>query len=195
MQFGFGSGAGWVVESISNPTPGAIGIMQEASVDFARSVKELTGTYAFPVAVGAGTCKISGKTKFAQFSGRIINLFFGSTKATGQTLVAPGEAGTVPAPSGPYTVTVANSANFGIDLGVKNATTGIPLTRVASAPATGQYAVSAGVYTFAAADTGLGVKIDYTYSAAGSGETVSVANPLIGAANFFKAVFTQLYGT
>jgi hypothetical protein len=38
------------------------------------------------------------------------------------------------------------------------------MTRVASAPATGQYSVAAGIYTFAAADTGLIVFIDYQYT-------------------------------
>lgn len=43
-------------------------------------------------------------------------------------------------------------------------TNGTPLTKVAANPTTGQYAVSdVGVYTFAAADTGTGVLISYSY--------------------------------
>jgi hypothetical protein len=54
----------------------------------------------------------------------------------GQTLVANNEPHSVPA-SSPYTVTATNSATFGIDLGVRYAATGIPLTNVASSPTIG----------------------------------------------------------
>lgn len=193
MQFAFGSGSMWGVDSGANPTPAKLGILQDASVDFAASLKPLFGTYQFPVAIGRGTTKISWKAKFAQLSGRVMNaLFFGATKATGSTLVAEDEAGTIP--TTPFQVTVANSATFTGDLGVRFALTGLPLVRVASAPTTGQYSVAAGIYTFAAADTALGVKIDYTYTSASLGENIAIANPVIGPAQTFKSVFTQTYG-
>jgi hypothetical protein len=58
-------------------------------------------------------------------------------------------------------ITVANAATFIEDAGVIYAATGIQLKCVASAPTTGQYAVNAGVYTFAAADAGLFVLPSY----------------------------------
>lgn len=191
MQFGFGSGANWAVDTAANSTPAPFGIMQDTGVEFTFSNKELTGTYSFPVAVGRGAAKISCKAKNARMSGRLMNLFFNGTKAAGQTSVAQDESGTVPGT--PYQITVANSATFGMDLGVYNATTGIPLVRVASSPATGQYSVSAGVYTFAAADTTLAVKISYTYTVSGSGEQITITNPLIGVAPTFKSVLTQTF--
>jgi hypothetical protein len=49
------------------------------------------------------------------------------------------------------------------DLGVVDAASGAALTAVASAPAAGQYAVSGGVYAFAAADAGAAVSLSYGY--------------------------------
>lgn len=193
MQFGFGSGANWATPSGANPTPVEFGILQDASVEFTRSVKELVGTYAFPVAIGVGTGKIACKAKNARLSGRLLNMFFNGSKAAGQTSVAQDEAGTIPAASGPYTITVDNDSDFDADLGVVFAATGLPLVRVASGPTTGQYSVADGVYTFAAADAELDVKISYTYAIAGSGESVSISNPVIGVATTFKSTLTQTF--
>ncbi len=69
--------------------------------------------------------------------------------------------------------------------------TGLPLTKVAagSTPAAGQYAVAAGVYTFAAADTGKAVLLTYTYTLAASGQRFAVTNQLLGTTPFFQAQF------
>jgi len=193
MQFNFGSGSAWGVDSGANPTPGKLGILQDVGLDFAASLKPLFGSYQFPVAVGRGTTKISWKAKFAQFSGRVFNsLFLGGTKANGSTLVAEDEAGTITAGA----VTVANGATFTGDLGVRYSATGLPFVRVASAPAAGQYSgpSGAGVYTFNVSENATVVKIDYTYTAAATGETITITNPLLGVAQTFKGVFTQQYG-
>lgn len=194
MQFGFGSGSAWGVDSGANPTPGRYDILQEGTVDFSFSNKPLVGEYQFPVSVGRGSAKITGKIKWGRLQGRAINsLFFGATKAAGQTSVSKDETGTIP--GSPFQITVANSATWVTDLGVRNATTLIPLVRVASAPATGQYSVAAGIYTFAAADTTLPMLISYVYTIAGTGESITIANPLIGAAPNFKNVLTQNYNS
>lgn len=194
MQFGFGSGSAWSVDSGANPTPGTFDILQESSVDFSFSNKGLPGQYQFPVTVARGSGKISCKAKWGRLQGRALNsIFFGGTKAAGSVAVAQQESGTIP--STPYQITVANGATFADDLGVRDSATLIPYTRVASAPTTGQYSVNTatGVYTFASADTTKTVKIDYSYTVAGSGEKISIANQLIGAAPNFKSVFTQIY--
>jgi hypothetical protein len=192
MQNGFGSGSLWGIDSATNPTPSRFGVLQDISVDFAFTNKELTGTYSYPIAVGRGTAKINGKAKFAQLQGRPLNaLFFNNTKATGQTSVAQDELGTITAAA----VTVANSGTFVEDLGVRYSVTGIPLVRVASAPAAGSYTVSAGVYSFNASENTTVVKIDYEYSIAGAGEKITITNPLIGVAPTFKGVFTQLFNS
>lgn len=191
MQFGFGSGAAWAVDSAVNPTPSPFGILQDVSVDFSFNIKELAGTFAFPVAVGRGMGKIASKAKNARLSGRLMNLFFGGTRATGQESVAQDEAASIAA----GTFTVANSGTFGIDLGFYNAATGIPFVRVASAPAVGQYTVSAGVYTCNVGDNGIAVKVSYTFNIAGSGEKISITNPLIGVAPTFRTTLTQLFNS
>lgn len=192
MQFAFGSGSLWGVESGANPTPGRFGILQDVGVDFAQSIKELNGTYAFPVAIAAGTGKITCKAKFAQLQGRVLNsLFFGGTKAVGQEAVAQDELGTITTGA----VTVANGATFLQDLGVRYSATGLPFVRVASAPAVGQYSgpSGAGVYTFNTGENAVVVKIDYLYSIAGTGEKITITNPLMGVKTGFKSVFTQTY--
>jgi hypothetical protein len=73
------------------------------------------------------------------------------------------EAAAVPAVPGPYAVTAA--APFGpwaSDAGVTYAD-GAAVAAVAGAPSAGQYNVSGGVYTFAAADAGAGVLISYGF--------------------------------
>lgn len=196
-QYGFGAGSFWGVQTgNANPTPNRFGAVQNVDVSFDATVKELFGGYSLPLAIGRGTMKIAGKAQAGQFQGRILSdLFFGVSKTVGQTLVADNEAGTVPSPSGPYTVTVANSTGWVIDLGVKYAATGLPFTRVASGPTVGQYSVAAGVYTFAAADAGLGVAISYTYTPTSNtvGETVSMTNQLIGTQPTFKSVTSQVF--
>lgn len=191
-QYAFGSGALWGTLGVANPTPSRFGGLQDVQMDFAATIKELYGQYTFPLTVARGTVKVTGKAKFAQLQGRLMNdLFFGGTSSAGQLLVADNEAGTIG--TTPYQVTVANSATWTVDLGVRYALTGIPLTRVAATPTTGQYTVAAGVYTFAAADTTLGVLISYEYTLVSTGQTIVVGNPLLGVAPTFKPVFKQIY--
>ncbi|HTS92237.1 MAG TPA: hypothetical protein VMG55_09575 [Stellaceae bacterium] len=194
-QYSFGSGVLFGTRTdVANATPIRFGALQDVSIDFSFTLKELHGQYQFPLAVGRGTGKITGKAKFAQINGLTLNaLFFGQAQATGQTLTSLTEAQSVPA-STPFTVTVANAATFAIDLGVVYAATGLPLAKVASAPALGQYAVSAaGVYTFAAADTGAAVLVTYTFTQTTSGNTAVIANQLLGAAPAFQANFYEIF--
>jgi hypothetical protein len=88
-------------------------------------------------------------------------------------------------------VTAANAADFVDDYGVINAATGLPLTKVASSPMTGQYSVAAGIYTFASADEGLAILLNYTYTVAtnGGGQQFTVGNPLLGTTPTFQAQF------
>jgi hypothetical protein len=74
-----------------------------------------------------------------------------------------GESATVPGAPGPYTVTAA--APFGPwagDGGVVYAN-GTALSPVAASPSAGQYNVSGGLYSFAAADAGANVLISYGF--------------------------------
>ncbi len=58
-----------------------------------RSTKALYGQYNFPVAIGSGTKKMSGKAKMARISGQALGaLFFGVSPAAGSTQTQFGEA-------------------------------------------------------------------------------------------------------
>lgn len=194
-QFAFGSGSLWGTrQDIANGTPVQFGTLQGVDVGFNASVKELFGQYQFPVAVGRGTGKVEGKAKLGRVQGRVFaDLFFNSTLAAGQVATANNEAGSIPGT--PYQITVANSATFTEDLGVIDVLTGNNLKKVASAPATGQYSVSAGVYTFAAADTGKAVLISYRYTISGSGQKMTITNGLLGSAPVFSCVLESIYST
>lgn len=190
----FNSGLAYMIDGDANPTPTNIRILQSASIDMKATNKELFGQNIFPVAVGRSQVKVSGKVKFADYQPRMLRDFFGSSMTSGQTLISSDEAGSIPG-SVSYTITVANSATWVTDLGVVYAATGIPFTRVASAPTQGQYSVSAGVYTFASADASVDVKISYTYTLSSAGETVTISNTAAGAANTFQLVLGGSYNS
>lgn len=193
MDFKFGSGVLIGTRTDQTPaTPRVFGILQEASVEFSFSNKQLMGQYQFPVAVARGAGKISGKAKAAAIdSGMFNDLFFQGSMAANERRVAVNEAGT-PATN---TLTVANGATFLNDLGVYHVANGRWMTRVASAPAAGQYSVNAsGVYTFAAADSNPPVYITYEYSYTTTvGKTLTIGNQLLGINPTFSLVLTQNY--
>lgn len=190
-MFSFGSGVLLGTRTdIANATPVNFGLVQEVQIDLQFTAKELYGQYQFPVAIARGQAKAGGKAKMAQVSGLAFNnLFFGASMNTGQLATAFGEAQSVPA-STPFTVSVANAAVWQDDYGVVFAATGLPLTKVATTPAAGQYSAAAGVYTFNAADAGKAVLVSYTYTVASAGQQLTLSNPLLGTTPTFQA---QLY--
>jgi hypothetical protein len=193
-QFSFGSGSLFGINTDTPAQAVKFGALQDVDLEFTFTTKELSSGYQFPVAVGRGKSKITGKAKIGQFRADVMNyLFFGVAAATGQIKTAIDETGTIPAPAGPYTITVANSATWTVDLGVFGVASGVPMVRVASSPTTGQYSVSAGVYTFAAVDTGLAVTISYQYTAAATGKLITISNQLLGLSPTFKVVLNNTF--
>lgn len=191
----FGSGNLYGINAAANSTPMKLGTLQDVSFDFSFNMKELRGQGQMPIDLRRAGGKVTAKAKAAQINGKLMNeLFFGQVASTGLLLSAVGEAATVPGT--PFAVTVANGATFDTDLGVVNAATGTPLTKVSAAPATGQYMVSnAGVYTFAAADTGINVLIDYLYTAATGGTKIALSNQVMGTTPKFMGIFTAKVDT
>jgi hypothetical protein len=172
---------------IANGTPVNIGYCNEFSTDFSGNIKQLFGQNQLPLDAARGTVKVSGKAKAAVVSGLALNaVFFGNNFTTGGIKWNVGESHSVPVTPGPYTVTVNNSATFDLDLGVVYAATNIPFTKVASAPAQGQYSVSAGVYTFAAADQGAAFFVTYTSTVATGIQTLNITNQLLGTSPIFQ---------
>ncbi len=190
-MYSFGSGVLIGTRTdIPNATPINFGLVQEVTIDQSASVKEIYGQYQYPLAAARGTIKTTGKAKVARISGlAFANLYYGITPSAGQLATSFAEAASVPATS-PYTVTVVNEATFANDAGVVYAASGLPLTKVASSPAAGQYSVANGVYTFAAADEGKAVLLTYSYAIASTGQKIAVVNnQLIGTTPTFQALF------
>lgn len=190
----FSPGRFFGINNVSNPTPTRAYVPQDMSIDFKQSTKELFGEKKFSVAVAAGEMSITGKVTMGAQNVRILaDLLFNVTGTSGTIAEADKEAAAIPAT--PFQVTVANGATWTTDLGVTK-TDGTVLTRVASAPATGQYSVAAGgVYTFAAADTTNNVLISYLYTIAASGEKLTLANAFQGPTGSFTAVMVFPYGS
>jgi hypothetical protein len=195
MQFSFGSGSLWGINTAANSTPQEFGALQDVTLDFSFNLKELRGQYQFPLAVARGGGKITGKAKFANIDVLLYNsLFFGETSTVTATYTALKEAKSVPSATA-YTVTVSNASTGIINLGVTYATTGMRLTQVASAPAATQYSVNTttGVYTFSSADASMAVLIDYTYTAPAGGINIPITNHLMGAAPNFSIRLSEIY--
>lgn len=190
----FGAGRFFGINNVSNPTPARFGVMQDQTITFKRTAKSLYGENQLAADVCGAELEVTGKATMGTQNVRVISdLVFGNASDAGQTLEADKEAGVVPAATA-YTITVANSADWTTDLGVVSVTTGLPMTRVASAPAAGQYSVAAGVYTFAAADANLAVKISYLYTNDAAGKTVNLANQPMGKVGNFTAVMVLPWG-
>ena len=66
--------------AVANPTPVAVAVLQDVSVDFDFETKTLYGNMQFPVAVGRGKGKVGWKAKSGDFNGALLgSLYFGQT--------------------------------------------------------------------------------------------------------------------
>jgi len=196
--YSFGSGSLWMSQltdytgtAVALPTPLMIGTMQDVSVDFSWDSKPLHGQNMAAVAQARGKLKISGKAKFARLDGNLFqSVITGQPITSGIGGIVYDTVGTA-IPATPYqiTPTVPSSGTWSRALSVRDSL-GNAYTQVASSPATGQFSVSTGVYTFAAADTGKTVYIDYVYTATStSAKKALVVNAPMGAAPTFRADF------
>lgn len=177
-----------IANNVAVPTPRRFATLQEVSFSFKGTNKELTGENVFAEAVGRSDVKITATAKAAKFSADAFNdVFFNQAATTGHKKVAYDEAGAIA--SNAYTAT--NGANFVQDLGVMDVAAGTQMKRVASAPATGQYALdeATGDYTFAVADEGRAIIVSYVYADTTSGKTIPILNQLAGEAPTFQGVF------
>lgn len=195
-QYVFGTGQLYALPTGGNGAPLRFGALQDVGVDFSADTKQLFGQYQFPLDVARGKTKIEWQASSGQIDVESFNqVYFGQTVTAGQKRQVFNEAASVPADPGPYTVTAANGAHYFMDLGVYNQTTGLPLKQVSSAPATGQYSVNpaTGVYTFAAADAGKPVFLNYLWTDAAQGQTLEISNILMGTTPKFQLVLSQVY--
>ncbi len=194
-------GAGNVIfvpSTTGNPatpsTPRMPGSFQDFTFDNSGTMKELRSQNQYPDDTGMTDKKATWKMGSGRFDIDLFNnLFAGETQSTGGEAIVIQESHTIPA-TNPYTITVTHAMNFAVDMGVSYAVTGQPLQRVASLPAQGQYSyvLATGVYTFAAADTGLGVAISYSYTVT-TGTIVTVHNQIIGFSPQFSIYAVESY--
>ena len=174
--------------ALAVPQSYRLGILHDVSTDFSFESKPLYGAAQLPVDQGRGKAKLAFSAKSADiFAAALAALHFGIAPQTGVKFPVIDAPGVIPTTPFQITPTVPGSGTWLSDLGVQDAT-GVRYARVASAPATGQYSVSAGVYTFAAADTGKAMLISYEYSAAAGGIVVPMTNQLMGYSPSFSAI-------
>lgn len=177
---------------ITTPVAINVGYAQELSIDLAGTTKQLYGQKQYPLLSARATIKATGKFKTAVLSGIALNAFFFGQAAftSGRQIWTIDSTFTISTTA--VTVQAGSSLSFNSDLGVWYSTQGLPLQRVAAgAEAAGKYSVSstgaAGLYTFAAADQGLGIKVTFTSSStAGNGQTIAVTNQNIGTTPTFQ---------
>lgn len=175
--------------AIALPTPIKFGALQDVALDISFDTKMLYGPNQFPLAIGRGKGKVTGKAALAQINGLLWNsLLFGQTMTSSINTDISDTIG-VAVPSTPFTITVVppSSGTYQFDLGVINAN-GVNMVRVTSAPVTGQYSETAGAYVFAAADVGVKMFISYNYTATSTTARVSTVNNVpMGYAPTFQA--------
>lgn len=193
-QYVFGTGQLFATP-VGGGAPLRFGALQDVNVDFSGDIKQLFGQYQFALDVARGKTKIEWKASTGNVDVEAFNqIFFGQTVDAGnEMLQAINEPGAIPAMT-TYTVTAVHGADFIMDLGVYAALDGTPFTQVPSAPAAGEYTVSAaGVYTFNATDASKNVLLNYLYESAATGGSLTVGNQLMGNTPKFQLVLSQVY--
>jgi hypothetical protein len=176
----------------ANPTPIRAKVMQEASIEIKGDLKSLFGQYQIAVATARGKIAVTGKVKVGCLDLNDINqVYWGQSIATGSVLPVD----ETHAPAATVTPTIGSGLTTVADQGVINNSTGLSMTRVASAPAVGQYAFTAATtggsptaaeYTFNAAETAASVLISPLTSAT-TGSSLIITNQLMGTAPICQA--------
>ncbi len=194
-QYVFSAGALYGRPAGNSPTPVQFGSLQGVTIEFAFEQRPSYGRKQFPIHIGRGRGRVSGKADFAQINAAVFgNLFFNTTATTGSTVVVTGEAHTITANAPGFT---ANMAVFVADLGVVRADNGGIFERVLSAPGAQQYTCneSTGAYAFDANSltSDVAVEVAYTYTDAGNGKTVAIVNQDQGNAPSFMLVLTSTF--
>ena len=185
-QYSFGVGSATILSS--GATPIQLGVLQEIQFEFSFTQKELRGGNQIAVDVARGEGKLTGKAKFGQISGGLLSSALAGSVVTPGSVKATQEAKTIPASPGPYTVNVTNQSHFVDDLGVFDPATGNQYTVSTGAPTTGQYSVSAGVYTFSSADAGKSVIVNYSWTDLTTGRTINFDNAPMGSGTIYQLV-------
>lgn len=180
-------------------TPVRMGTLKGITMDVSTETVEPSTQLQYKVDMAWNLKSVKGTARIASINSRMWNqIFFGQDLETGGEHVQVDETFTVPA--APYQITVAPPASgtflsdLGVFLGVNgDADDGQQMTRVAAAPALGEYTVNgAGVYTFNAGKEAKVVIISYRFSTA-SGNQLNVSNRFTQKAPRFAIYLTGGY--
>lgn len=196
--YSFGAGVLWATQltdytgaAVSLATPLLLGTIQDVSIDISYDSKPLYGQNAFAVANARGKGKVSGKAKFARLDGLLFQSVVSGMPITSSIASMVYDTTGTPIPTTPFTITptIPGGGTFARVLSVRDGL-GNTYTQVASGPTTGQYSLSGGVFTFATADSGKTVFIDYAYTGTSTvAKKVLVTNQPMGYAPTFRADF------
>jgi hypothetical protein len=180
----FGTGLATLTPTLSGAqTPIVVAVLEDISLDVSAKIVDLIGNLQVAVDKAKAEVKWAGKFKTGYFAGGLIAaILSGSTIAAGSQQPIFGETFTLAGTSYTTTKGALTIAGTAGDLGVFDTTANKFLTAVASAPAAGQYvpATSAGLLTFAAADTGHVMQVSYLYTASSTGTTITYNNQYMG---------------
>ena len=152
MMHNFGSGLLFGTRTdIAAQTPQLFGVLQDVSVEFSASAKQLFGQNQYPVLVARGQAKIACKAKVGAISANLFNaLFFGGAVVAGQNALASSEAGVVPtqvsintsALSAAGSTTLTFAATAGVSVGMSVTGTNIPAGTIATGVTTTTVTIS-----------------------------------------------------
>jgi hypothetical protein len=183
-------GCGSVFALVSGLTPVKIGVLQDIEIDITADVAQLYGAQQFPVAVGRGKAKITGKAKTGTLDINMFNsLFYGGTVDTTQYRKVIESSAASAGASAP-TFSVGNVGSSGItDLGLYYSATAVQLNySTAAAPTIGNYTyTSTGLYTVSTAESATtGFLVSYDYLSTGNGNQLLISNQNMGIQPVFQ---------
>lgn len=194
MQLNFGVGTLVLKRNdVLYAKPSLLGVLQDVELDIDVTLKELMGSYAFPIDIAPAAKKITGKAKFARLQSDTLNqLMLGMTET-----VASGTDMQVAEPitTATSSFTVAHGATFVEDLGLYYAATGVQLQPAATATGAGVYVAGVagvGTYTINAADENTPLLAYYDYTVTSLIST-AITNPLMGSGPIFGLNLSNQY--
>ena len=171
----FNIGFAAAVPAGANPTPMPFALLTGFNINVKPEYATFDGQYLAPKVVALKGTKYSGKIEGINIFAGALAQNFGLTPSVGSQIPVINE---IKLNLTGATYTVVNGAAGITDYWVQDLTSGIQMTRVASAPAVGQYVVvpATGVYTFNAADNGHNLSFTHTYTSASVGKSVDILN-------------------
>jgi len=177
----------------SQPIP--IGVLKDVSIDLSYTTKPLVGQSQFALDIAKAEGKLTGKATFATLNSLLMaQLTSGASTTAGNVQGVYLEGPATPTAN---SITAVHGGTYKQDLGVWDNTSQKWLTWVASGPVTGQYSVNTttGVYTFAAADAAHLMSLNYSWTVAATGVTVSLQNQLMGTNTYFQLALFENYNS